>query len=704
MLPNKNRSSSKLNYKKWVFWISGIFLLVLLVYLPLHQNGFLISWDDNRYVLDNPHIKALNLNSITQSFTIFYDGHYHPLTLLSLAIDYQLYDLNPMGYHVTNLILHLINTFLIFWLVFLLFEKKNRTIPLVTALLFGISTIHVESIAWASERKNLLFASFFLLSLISYLQYLKTDRTWIYFVALGLFVCSLLSKVMAIPLSITLFLIDYFFNRNLLSRKVWLEKIPFLLVAIIFGVVAIIAQKSSWGDHLSQEQYSFIERILFSGFAFITYILKLLIPYKLSGFYPYPKDVGGFIVIRNVVFVLISIGLIIVAFYFRKRKKIVTFCLLFFSINIFLLLKTFDVPAGDYIMADRYTYISSVGIFILIATGFKYLISSSILFKKIGITLLVLYIVFLSLQTFNRVSVWKDDITFYSDVISKYPEAELAYTNRGAIKKENRQYTKALADFNKAIQLGKNDFKAFANRGAVYSDLGHYEKAVIDYKKATSLNAGNPDLLASYGFAQLQTGDFNGAIKTLNESLAIQCLNPEAYTIKGTAKFNLGDFKGAIADYEIASTQDPNYVNAHFNRGLANINTGDIESAINDFNKAIKVNPNHFESYSNLGIAWSKLGDVKKAFESYDKAIKINPNYFEAWLNRGVEKYYLNDYKGSLPDLTKAIEINPNLAPAYYFRAMILLNSNKNASCKDLNKAASLGFNAAIPLLNNHCK
>ncbi len=699
-----NNSPPQWGINKWGLWILFILIFILLVYLPLHQNNFLISWDDNRYVLDNPHIKALNLNSSIQTFSIFYDGHYHPLTLLSLAVDYQLSGLNPRGYHVTNLVLHLINTFLVFWLVFLLFEKRDRTIPLVTALLFGISTMHVESVAWASERKNLLFATFFLLSLIAYLRYLKTDRTWIYFVALALFVCSLLSKVMAIPLSITLFLVDYFLNRNLLSRKVWLEKIPFLLVAIIFGVVAIIAQKSSWGDHLSQEHFSFFERILFSGYAFVTYIVKLIIPYKLSGFYPYPKDVGGFIVIRNVMFVLISIGLVLGAFYYRNKRKTVSFGLLFFVINIFLLLKLFEVPAGDYIMADRYAYIPSVGIFILIATGFKYLISSSILLKRIGISLLVVYILFLSLQTFNRLSVWRGDITFYTDIISKFPTAELAYTNRGAIRKENHQYTKALADFNKAIQLGKNDFKAYANRGAVYSDLGQYEKAVIDYKKAASLNTGNPDILASYGFAQLQTGDFNGAIKTLNESLAIQGLNPEAYTNRGTAKFNLGDFEGAIADYEIASAQDPTYVNAHFNRGLTKINAGDLESAISDFNKAIKINPNHFESYSNMGIAWSKLGDFKQAFESYDKAIKINPNYFEAWLNRGVDKYYLNDYNSSLSDLTKAIEINPNLAPAYFFRAMILLNSDKNASCEDLNKAASLGFNAAISLLNKHCK
>lgn len=697
-------NSTILSFKNWVFWISGILLLVFLVYIPLHQNGFLVSWDDNRYIIENPHIQSLNLNSVLQSFTTYYDGHYHPLTLISLALDYNFYELNPKGYHATNLILHLLNTFLVFWMVFLLFEKKNRIIPLVTAFLFGISTMQVESVAWASERKNLLFAAFFLISMIAYLRYLKTNRTGFYLLALVLFVCALLSKVMAIPLVITLFLVDYFFRRNLFSRKVLLEKLPFILIAIIFGILAIFAQKSTWGEDLSQEQYTFFERVLFSGYAYITYILKLIVPYKLSGFYPYPETVNGLVFIRNVLLVLVSIGIVGIAFYFRNKQKIVTFCLLFFSANIFLLLKTFNIPAGDYIIADRYVYVASIGIFILIAAGYEYLISRSSILKKVGILMLVVYGLFLSLQTFNRNSVWKDDVSFYSDIISKYPSAEVAYTNRGAIRKENHQHTKALADFNKAIQLGKNDYKAFANRGAVYSDLGQFDKAVIDYKKAISLNPDNSEVLAVYGFTLLQTGEFYVAIEILNKSLAKQNFNPEAYTNRGTAKFSLGDFSGAIADYSVATKQDPNYVNAHFNRGLANINAGNFESAINDFEKTIKINPNHFESYSNMGIAWSKLSNNQKAFESYAKAIKINPNYFEAWLNRGVDKYYLKDFEGSLIDLTKAIEINPNLAVAYYFRATILKNSDRQSACEDLKKAANLGFNAAFQLLNEYCK
>jgi len=697
-------NSTILSYKNWVFWISGILLLVFLVYIPLHQNGFLVSWDDNRYIIDNPHIQSLNLNSVLQSFTTYYDGHYHPITLISLALDYNFYELDPKGYHATNLILHLLNTFLVFWLVFLLFQRKNILIPLIAAFLFGISTMHVESVAWVSERKNLLFAAFFLISLIAYLRYLKTNRTGFYILALVLFVCALLSKVMAIPLVITLFLVDYFFGKNLFSRKVLLEKLPFILIAIVFGIVAIFAQKSTWGEDLSQEQYSFFERILFSGYAYITYILKLLFPYKLSGFYPYPKTSDGFVILRNIVLVLVSIGIVGVAFYVRNKQKIVTFGVLFFSANIFLLLKTFNVPAGDYIIADRYVYIASIGIFILIAAGYEYLISRSSLLKKVGVSMLVVYGLFLSLQTFNRNSVWKDDISFYSDIISKYPSAEVAYTNRGAIRKENHQYTKALVDFNKAIQLGKNDYKAFANRGAVYADLGQFDKAVVDYKKAVSLNPNNSEVLAIYGFTLLQTGEFYGAIEILNKSLAIQNYNPEAYTNRGTAKFSLGDFPGAITDYSVASKLDPEYVNAHFNRGLANINAGNFESAIHDFEKAVEINPNHFESYSNMGIAWSKLSNSRKAFESYAKAIKINPNYFEAWLNRGVDKYYLKDYQGSLIDLTKAIEINPNLAAAYYFRATILLNSDRLSACEDLKKAAKLGFNSAFTLLNEYCK
>ncbi|NOX45460.1 MAG: hypothetical protein GXO89_00600, partial [Chlorobi bacterium] len=219
----------------------NVFLSLLLIlvatffaFSPVFQNDFLKTWDDNRYIIDNPLIQSLGFSNIAQMFSMVYDGHYHPLTLLSLAIDFQIDGLNPVVFHTTNLLLHLGNTLLVFWFVFLLFDRKNLSMAVVSALLFGISTMAVESVAWASERKNLLYALFYFVSLISYLKYLKTDKLKFLFLSVFLFLLSLLSKAMALPLVATLFAIDLFFGRKPLSWKTILEKLPYLLLAIIF--------------------------------------------------------------------------------------------------------------------------------------------------------------------------------------------------------------------------------------------------------------------------------------------------------------------------------------------------------------------------------------------------------------------------------------------------------------------------------------
>ena len=689
---------------KKTLWLLLIIAITFLIYIPVLNNGFLKTWDDNRYILENEHIKDLTFGSAAGFFSMYYDGHYHPLTLLSLAIDYKIGELNPTVYHTTNLLLHLINTMLVFLFVHLLFSRKKFFVALVTALLFGLSTMHVESVAWASERKNLLYALFFFASLISYVLFLQQEKRKYFIIALFFFLLSILSKVMAISLCVSLLAIDYFFDRKLYSRKVILEKVPFFLLAIVFAVVAIYAQKSSWGEDLSQNYYTFFERILFAANAFVLYILKLIVPFKLSGFYPYPGEVSVAFIFKSIIFLIVSLVVAGAVVYFYKRSKTITFGILFFIINIFLLLKLFEVPAGDYIMADRYSYIASVGLFLLISAGLNYLSSKKAIHKKIALTVLIVYSIFISLQTFNRASVWKNDITFYTDIISKFPGAKVAYTNRGAVRKNEGKLNGALSDFTKAIQLGKDDYKAYSNRGAVYSDLGNFEKAVIDYKKAVSLKPGKPQVLASYGYALLQTGDIRGAVGSFNQSLQLQPVNPEVYTNRGTAKYNTGDLQGAIKDYDMAVQQNPRYLNAYYNRGLAKLNLSDYHGAITDFTGALKINPNHAEAYSNMGIAWSRLDEKDKAFDSYNKAIQINPNYFEAYLNRGIDKYYTADYKGALEDLNKTIQLNRQVGPAYYFRAMIILQSDKQAACNDFINAKNLGFSLAEKQIKIYCK
>jgi tetratricopeptide (TPR) repeat protein len=687
---------------KMLLWMVIILTIITIVYIPVFQNGFLKTWDDNRYVIENKFILDLSPGSALKMFTIYYDGHYHPLTLISLAADYKIGGLNPKTFHITNLILHLINAILIFGFVYLLLKRKDLLVPVVVSLLFSLSTVNVESVAWISERKNLLYSLFFFASLIAYLQYLELNLKGLYFLSLLFFLFSLLSKSMALSLPVTLILTDFFYQRKVLYRKVILEKLPFFFLAIAFGIVAVLAQKSTWGEDLSQVHFSFFERILFGGYAFVIYFIKTIIPFRMSGFYPYP-ELSGLTSAFYISCVLVALTVFVLAIYSFRKNQIPAFGLLFFCINIFLLLKIFEVPAGDYIMADRYCYIPSVGIFILFGTGLKYLMDRNAYIRYIGLTILIVYTMFISLQTFNRLSVWKDDVSFYSDIIAKFPETEVAYTNRGALRKENHELDGALSDFNKAIQLGKNDYKSFSNRGAVFLDLGEYKSAMADYEQAIKFKPGHPQILADYGFAQMRTGNYKGALESYNRSLSINSFNPEVYVNRGTTLYNMGDLHAAITDYDIAIKQKPEYANAFFNRGLAKIMLNDLNAAINDFTITLKLDPGHVEAWSNMGVAWSRLNNINKAMECYAEAIKLKPAYFEAWLNRGIDKYYGGDFTGAMADLDRSIVLNPSLGPAYYFRGLVKLKAGGSSACEDLKRAFELGFNQAIETMKIAC-
>jgi tetratricopeptide (TPR) repeat protein len=507
---------------------------------------------------------------------------------------------------------------------------------------------------------------------------------------------------MAISLAVTLILIDLFYKRNVFSRQVIFEKVPFFLLAIAFGVVAIVAQKTSWGQELSQVHYSFVERVLFGGYAFIMYFVKTIFPFWMSGFYPYPECSGG-IVFLFIVCALIATATFAMAIYYSRKFPQVVFGFLFYCINIFLLLKIFEVPAGDYIMADRYGYIPSVGLLMMAGVGLEKLSEKKQIFRNAGFIILIIYTLIIGLQTFTRVSIWKDDVTFYSDIISKFPKAEVAYTNRGAIRKENKELTGALSDFNKAIQLGKKDYKSYSNRGAAYLDLGEYKSAVADYRQALTFKPNHPQILADYGFAQMHAGDLNGAIESYDRSLSLMVFNPEVYVNRGTVKYHMGNISGAISDYEIAISQKPEFANAYFDRGLAHIMMNDLNSAISDFTITLNIEPGHVEAWSNMGIAWSRLNNSMKALECYSEAIRLKPAYFEAWLNRGIDNYHLGDFTRAKNDLDEAIRLNPTLAPAYYFRALVALEVKGNSACEDLRKASELGFGQATELLKLTC-
>lgn len=533
------------------YWIFAIIVLTLIVYLPSFNNEF-INYDDQRLITENPLIKEFSAQNIKIWFTEFVDDVYQPLTMLSWGIDHATGGLNPFMFHFTNLLLHLLNTFLVFRFIYLLVRRTDMAV--IIATLFGVHTFHVESVVWMSERKDLLYAFFFLASLVVYLRYINNNKTKYLIFSLLLFLLSLLSKGQGVTLAVTLIIIDWFKGRGLLSKKVILEKIPFFVIALVFGIIAILGHKASGTLEEEAVVYEFHERFAFACYGFTQYIIKSIIPYELSAFYPYPVKTGNDIPSLYWLYLIPVIIIFLLTLFSLKRYKYIAFGLMFFIINIVLVLKLFQVQIGYFIMTDRYSYISSIGIFFIIASFFMYLSDRKVRYKLPAAIILITYITSLWVFTFSRTQEWKDSITVWSDVISKYPDLRWAWNKRGLAKKEQGDYQGAIADYNRAIEI-KPYSPAYTNRGVAKGMLGDFRGAVADFDKAINIKPYDHD----------------------------------AYNNRAVAKGNLGDLEGAIEDLGMAIHLKPDFASAYFTRAQAYIRLKDTEKACNDLHKAYEL-------------------------------------------------------------------------------------------------------------------
>ncbi len=694
------RKIKKINYTI-IFSVSCILFITLLIYLSAFNNGF-TNFDDHRYILENSGIKHFSFKNIYNYFFTFFDGHYHPLTMLSLSIDYLLGGLNPGQYHFTNILIHLLNTSFVFWFIYKLF--KNIKISTITALLFGISTMGVESVAWISERKNLLYTFFYLASLINYIKYTEYKKNRFFFFSFLLFLLSVLSKSQAITLCLTLPAIDFLLKRNFLSKQVIIEKIPFFITAIIFGFIARLAQQSFW-INLSETGYSFFERIIFAGHAFIQYIIKLIVPVNLSAFYPYPVKAGEIIPFQYYLYIIPVIAIIIVLVFTFRRSRPIAFGILFFIINIFFVLKIFNIPYGNYFMADRYIYLSSVGIFMIAGIGCNNLLKRGKITKIITCIIFTAYIIFLGLLTYQQNKTWKNSITLWSNVIERFPEATMAWNDRGNAKANSGDLSGAISDFNHAIKADPRNSVSYNNRGNAKGKSGDYQEAVNDFNKAIELNPDYADAFNNRGLANTNLGYFNLAISDFNTAIKIKPEFVIAINNRGNAYRKSGNPDKAITDFNKAISLNPDFAQAYANRGNTKCDLGKFESSINDFNASLKLGLKHHTIYFKRGFAKYNLKDFKGAIQDFDKSIKIKKNYPDSYTYRGFGNYNLGNYFKAIDDLNISIRMSPDFALSYAIRGLAKIKTGQNnQGCVDLQKAAELGLEAALKEMERYCR
>jgi protein O-mannosyl-transferase len=577
-------------------------------YTPI-KNNKLTNWDDDKYIINNPDIRKMDSEHLKLLLTKNYEGNYHPVTMLSLALNYSNGQLNPQTYLYTNLFFHLINVLLVF--IFTWKLTGQPAISFISCLLFGIHPLHVESVAWAAERKDVLYCFFFLLSLIAYLQYLKKS-SWAYFIiSLAFFALSLLSKAMAVPMAVVIIFIDVFYSRKFSMRIIW-EKIPFFAMAIISGLIAIQAQQVD--DLISENsQWTLLERVVLASHNFINYLIQSIVPHDLSVFYPYPGELKFYHWLSFGLIILLLAGLlyfIVKKYPFTPSQKLYLFGFLFFVVNIFFVLQL--LPVGNAIMADRYTYVSYIGLFMIIGSFFERLVFKVKNYRPIIYVAFGVYFLFLAVFTYKRTSIWRDSDTLWTETIKDHPSA-VAYVNLG-LAKEKVNIEEAYRGFKKASEMDANYALAWHNMGAIQLSKKQYDTAIQYLNRAISLNPNYTNSYGARGEARFNLGDYRGAVEDYDQFILRFQGHPEVYFMRGQAKHNLKDYKSAIEDFTKAievgiKAGSPN-VSLYYNqRGVTKRLEGEFDNAIEDYKKALGIAPAYAQAHYNLGNLECSLGE-----------------------------------------------------------------------------------------------
>ncbi|MCC7222675.1 MAG: tetratricopeptide repeat protein [Chitinophagales bacterium] len=636
--PATDKATAPVSDKWWrqpktLMCLGLILALTALAFARALGNDF-INWDDPDYVYESEFITSLSAESLRRMFTESIVSNYHPLSILSLAIDYTFSGLKPFGYHLSNYILHLINVVLVFVFTRRValdywqsdanmatdtthhnWQWRSSVVGLIVAVLFAIHPLHVESVAWVSERKDMLYTLFMLPAFIAYMNYRKTNSKAQYVAALFFYLLSLLSKPSAVVFPILLLCLDY------LHRRAWsmawlIEKIPFFALSFLFGIITINVQVDTAIGEFAQ--YSIPQRICFASYGFVMYIIKLFFPTNQSVLYPYPILTNG-LPPMFMIAPLLALGIVAATVWSSRSTRIVAFGLLFYFFNIALVLQFMSV--GEAIMSERYTYMSYFGLFFILAMLYDYISQKNGAMQPVLLGILGLVSLSFAYKTHDRLAVWKNSEILWTNVIDQYPNRiPTAHNNRGHYRRQHDRPQEALQDLSMAIQLHPKYHLAFVNRGNTYFSLNKNDEALADYNKAIELK---PDYAESYGnrgSVYFQKQQYDLAMADYNKALELKKHYPDAYLNRAVTYSVLGKHELAKADYDayIATTTDN--AKAYYWRGLANRHLKMIPQSLPDFDRAIQLDPKNGEFYLHRSYTHKDLGNTAAAEADVQKA------------------------------------------------------------------------------------
>ena len=579
-----------------------LFLIITTLTVYWQVQGFdFVNYDDTKYVTQNVHVQeGISLDSIIWAFTTIHAGNWHPLTWMSHMTDCQLFGMNPGGHHLTSLLFHIINTLLLFFIFRKMTDKLWQSAFI--AALFALHPLHVESVAWVSERKDVLSTFFAFLTILSYMRYVRRPAVYRYLAVILFFCLGLMSKPMLVTLPFVLLLLDYWpLNRLQIqppadtrsarqSATVFFlirKKIPLFILVIISCCVTFYAQKHG-GAVKSLDFIPIDARIANTLVAYAAYIGKMIYPVNLAFLYPYPEMISWW----KVAGAILLLG-VISFFAFKSRRQHPYFITGWLWYLGTLVPVIGLVQVGMQSMADRYTYIPLIGLFIITAWGIPAL-TAKWRYGKIctGASAIIILAILMAL-TVKQAGYWKDSITL----------------------------------FEHAIRTTSANYIAHYNLGNVLAKKGRIDEAIPHYLQALKIKPEFADAHNNLANAQSRQGRTDDAIFHYLEALRIKPDYEGAHYNLGVALDRQGRTDDAIFHYLQAIKTNSDYVNAHYKLGVDLNQQGRIKEAIAQFSQAIRIKPDYAEAHNNLGAALFRKGDMSGAIDCFQAALRIKPDY-----------------------------------------------------------------------------
>ncbi|MHC4738599.1 MAG: tetratricopeptide repeat protein [Planctomycetota bacterium] len=645
--------------------ITFVALLLLVstvsVYWQVRNYDF-VNYDDNVYVTENPNVQSgLSLESVGWAFRTGSLRNWHPVTWLSLMLDYQLFGLNPRAFHITNLLFHAASGLLLFLALKQMTGKIWRSG--FVAALFALHPVHVESVAWIAERKDVLSTFFLMLTILAYVHYAKRPGFARYLAVAAAFSLGLLSKAMLVTLPFVLLLLDYWplerfqvgktkggkKSQKTVSAKstykqatffdLVKEKIPLFILSAVFCIITFLVQQEG-GTMRSLEMIPLGSRIANALVSYISYIQKMIAPIRLAVLYPHPgsKLPLSYALIAGLALLVISIAVI----RYRKGRGYLAVGWLWYIGTLVPVIGL--VQVGAQAMADRYSYVPLTGLFIIIAWGVPEVLSRQ-RYRNIVLALAgCLIISVLAVLTALQVQHWKNSITLFEHAVAVTNDNYTAHNNLATALDDDGQSQAAVTHYLKALAINQNYIKARYNLGNAFMHMDRFDEAVVHWNDVLRLDGDHTGAHNNIAVVMSRQGKFEEAAEHYRHILRVRPGDAEAEKNLARAIGNRGDMEEALKHYERANS-------------LAQ--SGKFEEAVRFYSQALEINPKFVMAHNNLGNVYLLQGEFDKSLEHYSKAIEIAPDFAESHYNLGVLFQKQGKAEHAAAEYRRALESDP---------------------------------------------